>query len=241
MRRFVLRGIAVIAVLVATISAAVVGYVVATLPDVAALQSSNPETTAFIDRNRARGVEVRWQWVCREDISPEIQKAVVVAEDISFFSHDGFDRAELRVALQEAIRGDRLRGASTITQQLAKNLWLSPSRSPLRKLREALLTRRLERHLSKLRILELYLNVVEFGPGLFGVEVAARHYFDVSASELDAERAAQLAASLPRPTSWHPGVESRAYAGYVEDVLARIDQADWLDRHLKGPQNTPRE
>jgi len=240
MRRWILRRLAIVAVVLATISAAVVGYVIATLPDVAALQSSNPETTAFIDQNLARGVEVRWRWVAREDISPAVQKAVVVAEDISFFSHDGFDRAELMVALQEAIRGDRVRGASTITQQLAKNLWLSPSRSPLRKLREALLTRRLERDLSKLRILELYLNVVEFGPGLFGVEVAARHYFDLSASELDADRAAQLAASLPRPASWHPGVESRAYAGYVEDVLGRIDQADWLDRHLQGPRKYER-
>jgi monofunctional biosynthetic peptidoglycan transglycosylase len=230
----------IVAVVVTAMSSAVVGYVIATLPDVAALQSSNPETTAFIERNRAEGLELRWQWVTMTRISPELQKAVVVAEDISFFSHDGFDRSELKVAFQEAISGKRLRGASTITQQLAKNLWLSPSRSPLRKLREALLTRRLERHLSKLRILELYLNVVEFGPGLFGVEAAASYYFGLSASELDAERAAQLAASLPRPASWHPGVESRAYAGYVEDVLGRIDQADWLDRHLQGRQEYER-
>jgi monofunctional biosynthetic peptidoglycan transglycosylase len=178
-------------------------------------------------------VEVDWRWVAIDRISPEVQKAVVVAEDISFFNHDGFDRGELMVALREAVRGDRIRGASTITQQLAKNLWLSPSKSPLRKLREALITRRLERHLSKLRILEIYLNVVELGPGLFGVEAAARHYFDLRASELDDEQAALLAASLPRPSSWHPGVDSDGYLGYVEEVLGRMEQADWLDRHLQ--------
>jgi monofunctional biosynthetic peptidoglycan transglycosylase len=230
-RRF--RRLVKVAAVVAALAGIVAAYVLLTLPDVAALRSSNPTTTAFIERSRARGAEVTWRWVALDRISPEVQKAVVVAEDISFFNHDGFDRDELMVALWEAIRGDRIRGASTITQQLAKNLWLSPSKSPLRKIREALITRRLERHLSKLRILEIYLNVVEFGPGLFGVEAAARYYFDLPASELDADRAAQLAASLPRPSSWHPGVDSRGYLGYVEDVLGRMEQADWLDRHLQ--------
>jgi len=216
----------------AVVTAALLLVQVITWPDVAALANSNPTTTSFIDRARAQGLDVRWRWVPIEEISPEMQKAAVVAEDISFFSHNGFDTGEMRLALREALRGDRVRGASTITQQLAKNLWLSPSRSPFRKLRELILTRQLEEHLDKLRILEIYLNVVELGPGIFGVESAAEHYFDVPARDLTADEAAQLAASLPRPRSWHPGVENRRYERYTDEVLRRMEQADWLDRHL---------
>jgi monofunctional biosynthetic peptidoglycan transglycosylase len=229
------RAITGLLAVVVFVMAAVAVIVLITWPDVGALESSNPSTSAFIERARQQGADVRWRWVPLARISPEVQKAVVVAEDITFFSHDGFDRDEIAVAVREALRGDRLRGASTITQQLAKNLWLSTSRSPLRKLREIILTRQLERRLTKLRILELYLNVVELGPGLFGVEAAAGHYFDIPSSELDADQAALLAASLPRPKSWHPGVESAGYEGYVEEVLRRMEQADWLDRHLAVP------
>ena len=130
------------------------------------------------------------------------------------------------------MQGKRVRGASTITQQLAKNLWLSPSRSPTRKLREIVLTRQLERNLSKHRILELYLNVVEFGPGVYGAEAASRRYFGVPAADLDAVQAAQLAASLPRPSSWHPGVSSRGYERSVDRILILLEQAGWLDKWL---------
>jgi len=226
------RTIAILAATVAAVTTAVIVVIAITWPDVAALATSNPSNTAFIERARAQGVDVRWRWVPLDRISPEVQKAVVVAEDITFFSHNGFDTDELAVALREAIRGDRLRGASTITQQLAKNLWLSPSRSVFRKLKEVILTRQLERRLTKLRILELYLNVVELGPGLYGVGTAAQSYFDSPVSDLDADQAAELAASLPRPKSWHPGVENGRYEYYVEEVLRRMEQADWLDRHL---------
>jgi len=157
---------------------------------------------------------------------------VLVAEDLSFFSHKGFDTHEIRIAAREAAQGKRVRGASTITQQLAKNLWLSPSRSPTRKLREIVLTRQLERHLSKRRILELYLNVVEFGPGVYGAEAAARRYFGIPAADLRPEQAARLAASLPRPASWHPGVESRGYDKSVSRILALMEQCDWLEKNL---------
>jgi monofunctional biosynthetic peptidoglycan transglycosylase len=130
------------------------------------------------------------------------------------------------------VEGTRVRGASTITQQLAKNLWLSPSRSPTRKLREIVLTRQLEHGLSKRRILEVYLNVIEFGPGVYGAEAAARRYFGIPAAELDADQAAQLAASLPRPTTWHPGVSSRGYLRAVARIRLRVDQSGWLDRLL---------
>ena len=120
------------------------------------------------------------------------------------------------------------RGASTITQQVAKNLWLSPSYNPLRKLKEALLTRQLERALSKRRILEIYLNVAEFGPGVYGAEAAAQRYFGVAAAGLDEPQAAQLAAGLPRPSSWHPGSSSRAYANRTRRILGRMARAQWL-------------
>ncbi len=227
-RRWAARG--ALAALGATLLVAI--YEVVTWPDVASLAHDNPTTTAFIDRVRARGVEVDWQWAPYAAISDDLKRAVIVAEDISFFSHRGFDTAEMKTAAREAISGIRLRGASTITQQLAKNLWLAPTRSPLRKLREAVLTRQLERHLDKRRILELYLNVVELGPGVFGADAAARRYFGVSARQLDERQAAMLAASLPRPSTWHPGSPSQAYARYVAQILRRMEKAGWLDRML---------
>jgi monofunctional biosynthetic peptidoglycan transglycosylase len=207
-------------------------FVILTWPDVAALSRSNPETTAFIERTRALGTDVEWRWVSADAISIDLKKAVLVAEDLSFFNHNGFDTHEIRIAAREAVQGKRVRGASTITQQLAKNLWLSPSRSPTRKLREIALTRQLERHLSKRRILELYLNVVEFGPGVYGAEAAARYYFDKSAADLNPEQAARLAAALPRPSKWHPGVESRGYEKSVSRILALMKQCGWLEKWL---------
>jgi monofunctional biosynthetic peptidoglycan transglycosylase len=204
------------------------------LPDVESLAQENPKTTSFIERFRSRqpkGSRVRWTWVSYERISPHLKRAVLVEEDINFFSHDGFDFEELRKALEEAWT-DRTfpRGASTITQQLAKNLWLSPSRDPIRKIKEALLARQLERHLTKKRILEIYLNIVAFGPGLFGAEEASRHYFGKPASALDPNEAAQLAAGLPRPSKWHPGATSKAYQRHVGKVLARMEKAQFLWR-----------
>ena len=207
-------------------------FVVVSWPDVAALADHNPETTAFIERARSHGEEIRWRWVAYDRISPELKKAVLVAEDFSFFSHHGFDTHEIKIAAHDAVKGKRVRGASTITQQLAKNLWLSPSRSPFRKIKEVILTRQLEHSLSKRRILGLYLNVVQFGPDIYGAEAAARRYFGIPASELDREQAARLAASLPRPATWHPGCGRRGYARSVSRIQARMEQADWLDRLL---------
>ena len=207
-------------------------FVLLTWPDVAALAESNPDTTAFIEQARFRGADVEWQWVSADATSVHLKKAVLVAEDLSFFKHKGFDTHELRIAAREAIRGERVRGASTITQQLAKNLWLSPSRSPTRKLRELVLTRQLEHHLSKRRILEIYLNVIEFGPGIYGAEAASRHYYGIPAADLDADQAARLAASLPRPSKWHPGVESRGYEGSVLRILNLMEDCGWLEKYL---------
>jgi monofunctional biosynthetic peptidoglycan transglycosylase len=230
-------GLGALAVVLAT--ALYAGWRAVTWPDVAALAKQNPTTTAFIERFKAQrrsagaSDRVAWAWVPYPRISPHLKRAVLVAEDINFFSHDGFDTGELQQALKDAWQEKELpRGASTLTQQLAKNLWLSPSRNPLRKLEEAILTRQLETHLPKRRILELYLNVVELGPGIYGAEAAARHYFGLSAAALGERQAAELAASLPRPSTWHPGVDSRGYTRRVETILRRMGKAEFLWREI---------
>jgi monofunctional biosynthetic peptidoglycan transglycosylase len=208
-------------------------------PDVSALARRNPSSTAFIDRYRAqeratgRDGRVAWTWAPYGAISPHLKRAVLVAEDIGFFRHRGFEPAELRNAVERALEGYEMpRGASTITQQLAKNLWLSPSRNPVRKVKEAILTWQLERRLSKRRILELYLNVAEFGPGVYGAEAASRRYFGRGAGELGDDEAAPLAAALPHPRAWHPGVTSPAYRRYVETIKRRMAKAEFLAKLL---------
>jgi monofunctional glycosyltransferase len=215
------------------------GYEAWTWPRVGALATRPPRSTAFIEQYRAeqraagRDDRVQWIWVPYAAISTHVKRAVVVAEDIRFFAHGGVDLDEVEDALERAVERKALpRGASTITQQLAKNLWLSASRNPLRKAREVVLAWQLERTLSKRRILELYLNVAEFGPGCYGVEAAARRYFAKSAADLGPLEAAQLAASLPNPRAWHPGVTSRAYQAQVARVLRRMERTDWLERLL---------
>jgi monofunctional biosynthetic peptidoglycan transglycosylase len=215
------------------------GWEALTWPDVAALAEKDPETTAFIERYQSRGVlrlfrerrEVEWKWVPYSRISSNLKRAVLVSEDIEFFSHDGFSDREMRQALEKAWEEKTLpRGASTITQQLAKNLWLSPTRNPLRKVKEAMLTRQLEKHLTKRRILEIYLNVVELGPGIYGAEAAARHYYGKSVRSLTVRQAAELAASLPRPRSWNPASKDRGYRWKVRLIERRMGKAGWLRR-----------
>ena len=239
-RRLLIAAGTVAAVLVGWL-----GWTWATWPDVERLMSDDPESTAFIDRYRELRREageseaVAWSPVPYERISANLKRAVVSSEDTEFFFHDGFSSHEMEQAIREAIRErEAPRGASTITQQLAKNLWLSPSRSLTRKLREAALTRQLERSLSKDRILDLYLNVVEFGPGIYGAEAAARHYFGKPASELTAREGAMLAAGLPRPKRWNPSSTSENYARRVDQILEISRQMEFLDRYL-GPESDP--
>ncbi|HEX2222961.1 MAG TPA: monofunctional biosynthetic peptidoglycan transglycosylase [Thermoanaerobaculia bacterium] len=212
------------------------GWTLLTWPDVAALAEEDPESTAFIDDYRGWGLfggkkEVEWKWVPYSRISSNLKRAILVSEDIEFFQHDGFSDREMRQALEKAWEEKELpRGASTITQQLAKNLYLSPSRNPLRKVKEAVLTRQLEEHLTKRRIFEIYLNVVEFGPGIYGAEAAARHYYGKSARSLTTRQAAELAASLPRPRSWNPDSKDRGYRWKVRLIERRMGKAGWLRR-----------
>jgi monofunctional glycosyltransferase len=148
---------------------------------------------------------LEWIPVPMSRIAPAMRRAAIVAEDARFWDHDGVDWSAMRGALRrDLVRGNVKVGGSTITQQLAKNLYLSPARTPWRKLREIAIARRLERELSKARILELYLNVIEFGPRTFGIEAAARRYFHKSARDLTPQEAATLAAMIPSPRIYDP-------------------------------------
>ena len=187
-------------------------YVFLTLPDVRQLRASNPKTTAFMQLRareaRKRGEQPRrvQQWVAYSRLSPNLVRAVLLTEDAKFWSHDGLDYEQIKESMEVNLeRGEFARGASTITQQLAKNLYLSPSKNPVRKLRELLIARRLEAELTKQRILELYLNVIEWGDGIYGAEAASRSYFGKSAAWLSPSESALLAASIANPRAMNPG------------------------------------
>ena len=183
-----------------------IAFLYLTLPDVRELRTKNLESTAFMDLRareaRAEGREPRrvHQWVPYNRISPHLKRAVLVAEDAGFWGHEGIDLVEIKKALEtDWERGTLMRGASTITQQLAKNLYLSPTRNPFRKLSELLITRRLEHELSKTRIFELYLNDIEWGDGIWGAEAAARTYFGIPASAVGPDQAALMAGAIVNP------------------------------------------
>jgi monofunctional glycosyltransferase len=202
-----------------------------TLPDVGSLRTTNPTMTALIEARetqaKAEGLTIRrhWIWVPLSRISPHLRRAVVAAEDASFFTHEGFDWEGMKdAALYDLVKGELKRGGSTITQQLAKNLYLSSERSMLRKAHEALITRSLEHQLSKERILELYLNVAEWGTGVYGAEAASRHHFQKPARDLTEDEAAWLAAVLPSPRRYDPLRRTKALTSRYERVLHRMNQ-----------------
>jgi monofunctional biosynthetic peptidoglycan transglycosylase len=221
---------------VARVAAAIAGalfvyaaYVYLTLPDVRALRSTRPGTTAFMDLRareaRARGDEPRHvqRWVPYARISPQLVRAVLVTEDAAFWQHAGIDYQQIKESMEVNLeRGEFARGASTITQQLAKNLYLSPSKNPVRKVRELMIARRLEHELSKQRILELYLNVIEWGEGIYGAEAAARTYFGKPAARLDAAEAALLAAAIANPRVMNPGRPTARLRRRQQMVLRRM-------------------
>jgi monofunctional glycosyltransferase len=190
-------------------------FIYITLPDVRSLRTANPQTTAFIELRareaHARGEQAKriQRWVDYARMSSNLKRAVLVTEDSRFWTHEGIDFDELKESMEVNIeRMEFARGGSTITQQLAKNLYLSPSKDPIRKVREFLIARRLEAELSKQRILELYLNVIEWGDGIYGAEAAARTYFHKPASDLSASESALLAAAIANPrvlSPAHPG------------------------------------
>ena len=207
------------------------GYEAVTFPDVSALARINPTDTAWMEmRDReatSNGREPRRYriWVPLRDISPNLKNAVLIAEDAAFFQHEGLDYNEIREAIKiNTQKMEFARGASTITQQLAKNLYLSPSKNPVRKLRELLITFALERNLTKKRIFELYLNVIEWGDGVYGAEAAARTYYGKSCANLSEEEAAALAAVIINPRLYSPIHPGRRIRNRIALIQGRMQK-----------------
>jgi monofunctional biosynthetic peptidoglycan transglycosylase len=193
----------------------------------------NPQSTAFIqarmEQLRARDpqAKLRHSWVPYERVATSLKRAVVVAEDAKFADHEGFDWEAIEKAREKNLKKGRIvAGGSTISQQLAKNLFLSGERSALRKGQEALITVMIEHVMDKRRILEIYLNVIEWGDGVFGAEAAARHYYGVAANSLAPEQSARLAAMVPNPRFYDRNRNTAFLARHTQTILARMPQAE---------------
>ncbi|HYE87045.1 MAG TPA: monofunctional biosynthetic peptidoglycan transglycosylase [Vicinamibacterales bacterium] len=220
------KGLAIAAVA----SFACFAYIYLTLPDVRPLAKENPKTTAFMELRKAEARDegrqkftIRQQWIPYSRISPALRRAVIVTEDAGFYDHDGIDLNEIKASLEKNWEeGQFLRGGSTLTQQLAKNLYLSPSRNPVRKITELLIARRLEAALSKQRIFEIYLNMIEWGDGIFGCEAAARAYFSKSCANLDVPEAALLAGAIINPRVHSPAKPTRRLLRRQQIILRRM-------------------
>jgi monofunctional biosynthetic peptidoglycan transglycosylase len=204
-------------------------YLTVSLPDVVHLRHQNPDATSLMEQRWAEARDVGKEprraqmWIPLDRISERLIQAVIMGEDSMFYTHRGFDFYELKESIRKNWeRGGYVRGASTITQQLAKNLFLSTEKSIQRKIKEAVLAYRLERDLSKDRILEIYLNVIEWGEDLYGAEAAARTYFGKSAAGLDAAEAALLAGMIPNPRRLNPATNLKSLKVRQERIL------DWM-------------
>jgi len=228
------RVLVVAAIGVALALGSVIAYVglagiSASLPDVAMLERRTPARTSLMRRRvaeaRASGRDLRidQRWIPYERIAPVLRRAVLIAEDDAFFSHGGLDWGEMRASMRRNLEAGRIvRGGSTITQQLARNVYLGNERTVTRKLREIMLARRIEGALSKRRIFELYLNLIEWGDGIFGIEAAAQRHFGVSASALDARQAALLAAVIINPRRFDPAQPNRRIERRARMILGRM-------------------
>ncbi len=193
------------------------------------LKYENPKVTALMKqrigeaKKGKKKYKINQIWIPLLKVSPYLVEAVIVSEDVSFFSHRGIDWYEVKESMRKNYeRGRIVRGASTITMQLAKNLFLSTSRNPFRKLVEILIALRMEQKLSKNRILEIYLNVIELGDGIFGVETASRKYFGKSASELTLEESARLTAIIPSPLRYSPNSDKKFVQWRTRLILNRL-------------------
>ena len=199
------------------------------LPDVGKLVDENPVKTAFMESREAEWKEqgltdkkIQQKWVSLNNVSPNLIKAVLIAEDDKFWKHEGFDYQAIERSIEKDIAAKKFKmGGSTISQQLAKNLYLSSSKNPVRKIKEAILTWRIEKKLSKRRILELYVNLVEWGDGIFGIDQAARHYYGISPARLTAQQASKLASILPNPIKFSP-VGSSSYVRNRSRIIYAI-------------------
>jgi monofunctional biosynthetic peptidoglycan transglycosylase len=217
----------IISVLLLLFFADIARYVV--LPDVGKLVDENPVKTAFMENREAEWKEqgltdkkIQQKWVSLNNVSPNLIKAVLIAEDDKFWKHEGFDYQAIERSIEKDIAAKKFKmGGSTISQQLAKNLYLSSSKNPVRKIKEAILTWRIEKKLSKRRILELYVNLVEWGDGIFGIDQAARHYYGVTPARLSAQQASKLASVLPNPIKFSP-VGSSSYVRNRSRIIYAI-------------------
>ncbi|HEY9167825.1 MAG TPA: monofunctional biosynthetic peptidoglycan transglycosylase [Candidatus Kryptonia bacterium] len=229
--RHVVRNSAALIVLVLLVVEAVM------LPfpwTVAKLKMSNPKSTALMDerikdaKTNHEPFFIRHTFVPLSQISPSLIHAVIVAEDGTFFEHNGVDWYEVKESLEKNWEEKRIvRGSSTITMQLAKNLWFSTSRDPLTKMNEVIAAYMLEHYLTKDRILELYLNEIEFGRGIFGVESASKVYFGTSASQVTREECLRLAAIIPSPIRHDPNTDSRFVSNRLEIISLRMEARGW--------------
>ena len=224
--RWTRRGLAILVLLLLAWQGWYLGWVVW-------WKFANPSTTSFMSlrldelREKDPRAELKRQWVPYERVSNHLKRAVIAAEDAKFSEHEGFDWEGIQKALEKnQKKGKIVAGGSTISQQLAKNLFLSASKTPWRKAQEAVITLMLEAVLDKRRILEIYLNAVEWGNGVFGAEAAARHYYGVSAAQLTAEQAARLAVLLPNPRKFGRLPNSPYLAARSQVILGRMNAAD---------------
>jgi monofunctional biosynthetic peptidoglycan transglycosylase len=215
-------------------------YLYLGLPDVSGLKSNNPRSTALMVQRYREAKEtdatfrIQQKWIDFEAIPKLLRETVRISEDAAFYQHKGIDFVELKEALKKNWqKGEYARGASTITQQLAKNLYLSTDKNFVRKIKEFLIARRLENNLSKDRIFAIYLNVIEWGPGIFGVEAAAQHYFHKNVGQLSLEEIVRLVAVIPQPLKINPTENSdwlKWKARWILDALRRyayIDQSEY--------------
>lgn len=202
-----------------------------TLPDVAKLAEKNPATTSYIKSNYPESFEPNIIWVKNMKIPRFLKDCIRVSEDASFYQHKGYNLEEIEESLKAHFNdGKKLRGASTITQQLVKNLYLTTDRSLTRKIKELLLTIKMEEKLSKVRIFEIYLNVIEFGKGIFGIENAARKLFDKNLEGLTKEECIRMACLIPAPTKYKPYCNSRRYRFKINWLLDTLFKYKYVSR-----------
>lgn len=216
-------------------------------PDINAIKETPPVPTAFMQyreeqwAQQNRTMHITHKWVSMKNISPNIIKAVLIGEDDGFYNHDGFDVKGMENAIERSIKKGTLAGGSTISQQLSKNLYLSPSKNPIRKLKEAIITWRIEKTLSKRRILEIYLNVAEWGDGIFGIEAASRHYYHKSAKNLTAQEASRLAAVLPNPIRYNPKGNQEYVKNRSRIILKIMKRRGVIQAIYKEVMTVPKE
>ena len=228
---FILKPVKWFFILLALLTA-FVSFFFVSLPNVSYLKEHDPRRTRFmeiyLDKAEKRlgddAVSIEYEWLSYGRISPHLKNAGIVAEDSAFFDHEGFDWEAMKKAMRRNMEDlSFTRGGSTITQQLVKNLYLTPDKNPFRKIREWIITYQMERTLSKRRILEIYLNVIEWGNGVYGAESASRHYFSKSASRLTASEAAFLAAIIPNPKLYTQKKYERRISRRKSRILARMN------------------